>query len=154
MKQRNYVVYGTLVAIWLLLVGWQMAEHARVEASARAVLRNRAKEISKTLFVVMRSQSWFGVINNERLERALSDLVSAGGELRSVVLLNEQNETLASAGDTNLPSLDNLKNGELWSDDLVTFINPGDLGTNLHIVPFPTNRPPPWRTGLPLNRAS
>ena len=147
MKQRTYIVYGTLTAIWLLLVGWQMAEHARVEASARAVLRNRAKEISKTLFLVMHSQSRFGVIDNARLDRALSELVSSGGELRSVFMLNAQNEPLASAGDTNLPPLDELKSGELWTPNLVTFINPGDLGTNLSIViPSLTNRPPPWRT--------
>ncbi len=161
MKRRNYIVYGMLAAIWLILVGWQIVEHARVEASTRAVLRNRAKDISNTLFLLMRSQRFFGVINKERLESALNELVSPG-ELHSVVLLNSMNEVVASAGKPmELPSLKEFQNGELWKDDSVTLINLVDLGTNVTrdltnlsiVMPvrelfasFPSNRPPPRRT--------
>src|SRR3979411_1664897 len=94
--RRSWFVYGTLLAIWMVLIGWQVAEHVRVRRSAQAALINRAKDISNTLGLLMRSQRFFGVISKERLESALNELVSKG-ELHSVVLLNATNEIVASA---------------------------------------------------------
>ena len=35
MTRRSWFVYGTLLAIWMILMGWQAAEHLRVRRSAR-----------------------------------------------------------------------------------------------------------------------
>lgn len=160
MKRRSVLIYGTLLAIWVLLLAWQVVEHNRVEASARIALGNRAKDISNTLGLLMRSQRFFGVISKERLEYALNALVSHG-ELQSVELLNAMEEVVASAGPPiELPPKTEIRGGEHWDKDTVTLLNLVDLGTNVThdleitnlsiIMPsrelfraFQTNRPPP-----------
>ena len=129
--RRSWVVYGALIAIWAMLIGWQVAEHIRVRDAARTVLIDRAKYISNTLGLLMRSRGFAGVISRERLEAALNDLVSPG-ELNSVVLLNATEEVVASAG----PPLDLQPKGTLqsdvrWEGPTVTLVNLVDLGTNM-----------------------
>src|SRR4051812_7563745 len=97
MTRRSRWAYGLLLGVWALTLGWQVAEHVRVRKSARAALINRAKDISSTLGVVIRSQRHFGVISKERLESALTDLVRPG-ELNGVALLNQSGDVVASAG--------------------------------------------------------
>ena len=75
MTRRSWFVYGTLLAIWMLLIGWQAAEHGRVKRSAQTALLNRTREISNTLGLLMRTQRFFGIINKERIESALNELV-------------------------------------------------------------------------------
>ncbi len=70
MTRRSWFVYGTLLAIWLVLIGWQTAEHIRVRRSARNALRHRAQDISSVLALVMRSQRFF--VTRERVESALN----------------------------------------------------------------------------------
>jgi signal transduction histidine kinase len=131
MKRRSFFVYGCLAAILVLLSGWQAVEHRRVEASARATLRNQAKDISNTLFLLMRSQRFFGVITKERLESALNEVVTPG-VLRSVVLVNSMYEVVASAGKPmELPAPSEFKDGEVWTGDTVTLMNLVVLGSNL-----------------------
>jgi signal transduction histidine kinase len=156
--RRSWLVYGLLIAIWGAILGWQVAEHTRVRKSARVGLMNRAKDISDTLGLVMRSQRRFGgVISKERLESTLHELVKPG-QLSSIALLNAAGEVVASAGDPiDLPR--GLRSGEQWHARKVTLVNLVDLGTNvltdipstnLTIVlprrerpPGETNRPPP-----------
>ena len=97
LTRRSWFVYGALLAIWIILIGWQAAEHVRVKRSARNALRHRAEDISNTLGLLMRSQRFFGVVTKERLESALNELVKHG-ELISVELLNATNEPVATAG--------------------------------------------------------
>ena len=95
--RRSSLVYGTLAAIWVLLLAWQTAEHARVKEAARDGLRHRAKDISNALGVVMRSVSFRGTIVRERLQPALNALIGQGdqpSELQSVRLLNAAGEGL------------------------------------------------------------
>src|SRR4051794_40164398 len=96
MTRRSWLVYGTLLAIWAILIGWQVAEHSRVKRSAQVALINRSKDISNTLGLLMRSQRFFGLISKERLETALGELVNP--ELHSIALLNAEEEVVASAG--------------------------------------------------------
>lgn len=132
MNRRALVVYATLIAAWALILAWQAAEHARVRKSARAALINRAKDISNTLGIVMRSQRrFFGVISKERLEATLKDLVRPG-ELNAIALLNASGETVASAGtpatiETNILT----SQGERWGRNTVTLMNLVDLGSTL-----------------------
>jgi signal transduction histidine kinase len=159
MKRRNVLVYGLLVTVCVLVVGWQVEEHLRVRKSARAALINRAKDKSDTLALVMRSQRRFGgVISKERMEAALNELIRPG-ELNAIALLNADGEVVASVGEPiDLQSEGVVRSGELWGDRTVTLMNLVNLGTNLTqdlqatnltiVVPRHelTNRPPPSAT--------
>ena len=131
--RRGWFVYGTLLAIWLLLVAWLAVEHERVRHSAEDQLVDRARFISHTAGVVMRSQRrFFGVMSKEQLESALSELVKPG-ELNpiSVEVLNATNEVVASAGKPiELPR--DLTGGVYWDNQAHTLIlmNLVDFGTN------------------------
>ncbi len=131
MNLRGKWVYLVLFAVWLMVLAWQAAEHARVRQSARAALINRARDISSTLGIVIRSQRHFGVISKERLESALTELVSQG-ELSGVALRNAAGEVVASAG---VPFDDQTRAAvgpaELWKDQTVILMNLVDLGANV-----------------------
>lgn len=159
MTRRSWWIYGILLAIWGVTLGWQVAEHARVRQSERAALLNRAKDISNTLGLVMRSQRRFGVISKERLESTLRDLIQPG-ELDAIALLNAAGEVVASSGDSiDLQPRGVVRSGEHWDRETVTLVNLIDLGTNVtqnaetpnptiilprpeHFGPSETNRPP------------
>jgi signal transduction histidine kinase len=159
MTRRGLLVYALLAAAWVLVVAWLAADHFRVRRSARAALVNRARDISSTCGVVVRSQRWFGILRKERLESALKDLVKPG-ELQAIALLNSAGEVVAAAG-TPIDTLPRrgLQTEPLWEHQTVTLMNLVDLGTNVTggaegtntvIVvsgdqfrpPFDTNRPP------------
>ena len=46
MNLRGRFVYGVLVAVWVMILAWQFAEHNRVHRAAKVALVNRAKDIS------------------------------------------------------------------------------------------------------------
>lgn len=137
MRRRSWIVYGVLLSVWLLLIGWQVAEHARVRRTAREALVNRANDISNTLGLLMRSQRFFGMINQERLESALNELV-AHGDLTSLLLLNAIGEVVASAGAVKEPPPQGeFVGGVHWGQNSVMLVNLMDLGTNLtHALPL------------------
>jgi len=159
-SQRTRLVYGLLAAVWVLMLLWQAFEHGRVRQAARVALRNRARDISTTVGLVLRSQRHFGVISRERLESALAELIRPE-ELTAVALLNAAGDVVASAGapiDFELKGL--VPHGEHWGQHTVTLMNLVDLGTNLTaeaegprptlvlprenlFPPLGTNRPPP-----------
>lgn len=150
--RRSSFVFGVLLAIWVVLIGWQGAEHIRVRRSARNVLRHRARDIASTLGLLTRSQRFFGVVTKERLESALNELVNQG-ELHSVELLNVNNDVVASAGapiDLDLKDdllKDEVRGGEYWDDQsqTLTLLDLEDFGTNVVMSSSElfTNRPPP-----------
>ena len=129
---RNRLVYALLVVLWVVFLCWQTVEHNRVRLSARTALINRAKDISNTLGLVMRSQRRFGgIISRERMESALKDLIKPG-ELNAIVLLNAAGEVVASAGNpVNIQPEIAFQQGEHWATHSVTLMNPIDLGTNV-----------------------
>ena len=129
MIRSSSLVYGLLLAAWAAIVGWQPVEHARVKQSERAALVNRARDITTTLGVVVRSQR--RLVSQERLESALKELVKTG-ELKSVALLNVAGEVVASAGaPVDLETKGTPHSVERWDDRSVTLVNPVDLGTNV-----------------------
>ncbi len=140
-ERRTFWVYGLLLAAWVLILGWQWIEHSRVRENARAELRNRAKDISTTVGVVLRSQRIFGVISKERLESALNDLVRPG-ELTAVAMLNAAGDIVANAPtNSDLRAKASLRQAELWETDTVTLMNLVDLGTNV-MPEFESTNPP------------
>jgi len=171
MSQRTRPVYVILFVLWGVIVLWQNIEHRRVSDAARDALINRAKDISGTVGLVLRSQRHFGIISEERLESALEALIKPD-ELTGVALLNARGEVVASAGaPINLESKGLVPTGIHWETDTVALMNLVDLGTNVtadlessrptlvlsltDLPAPPTNRPPPQpRTeeNAPANR--
>jgi len=156
MKRRTRLVYGLLLAVWCIIVGWQAAEHNRVKKSAAVALKNRSRDITTALGLVIRSQRRFGgVVFSERLESALKELVKSG-ELSSIALLNASGEVVASSGVTGgFETSGIIQAGERWEDKRVTFVNLVDLGAsdtpegenNPRTIVLPPRRdmpPPPW----------
>ncbi|HNQ72040.1 MAG TPA: ATP-binding protein [Verrucomicrobiota bacterium] len=159
-RRNTYWGMGLLLVAWMLILGWQVLEHSRVKAQARVELRNRAKDISTTVGIVLRSQRRFGVISKERIESALSGLIRPQ-ELSTVALLNAAGEIVAAAPtNSGFHIRIDLHQPEQWGRDAVTIINLVDLGSNVApelespnptIVlsrenfnrPGETNRPPP-----------
>ena len=133
-QRHGVVIFSLLLGVWALVVIWQMEEHARVRNEARTALVNRAKDISSTLGIVLRSQRRFGgVVSKERLEASLTELVKQESvELKGIALLNAAGDMVASAGDeTDFQTRGNADDTELWGAQTVTLVNPVDLGTNL-----------------------
>ncbi len=130
-RRRSFWIYGLLFAAWGSVLGWQVVEHSRVTKAAQAELRNRAKDISTTVGIVLRSQRRFGVISKERIEPALNGLVRPG-ELNAVALLNAAGDIVAMAPtNSQLQTRAALRQPESWEGDTVTIINLVDLGINV-----------------------
>lgn len=140
-RRRNFWVYGLLFAVWGLILVWQLVEHSRVKTAARTELRNRAKDISTTVGVVLRSQRIFGLISKERLESALANLLRPG-ELTAVAMLNTSGDIVASAPtNSDLQAKASSRQAELWEAETVTLMNLVDLGTSV-TSEFDTTNPP------------
>ncbi len=180
LTRRSLLVYGLLGAVWALVLGWQVQEHLRVKEAARTDLRNRSKDIANTLSAIIRGMRFRGVIPQDRLEPVLNELIHGrtnelikSSELISIVLLNANNQPVASAGSPINPQREDLlQEGEHWGPRSVTLVNPVDLGaslssegvTNTLILPpfstltnrageagreFPRRGPPPPEAGPP-----
>jgi signal transduction histidine kinase len=132
MFRHSRLVYGLLLAAWILILAWQIAEHRRVRASERAALILRSRDITTTLGLVIRSQRRFGgMVSQGPLESALTELVRPG-ELTSIALLNATGEVMVSAGPPiDLATKGMLQTGTHWEPHTVTIVNLVDLGSNL-----------------------
>ncbi len=120
-----------LTIVWLLVVAWQGLDHFRFKDHARTALLNRARDITNSLAIVIRSQKRFGsVIPKDRLESALQDLTRME-DLRSIALLNALGEVVTSTGEPMNVDINDLpKTGEQWEKETVTFVNLVDLGAD------------------------
>ena len=133
-QRHGFAIYSLLLGIWALVVVWQVEEHVHVRNEARTALVNRAKDISTTLGIVLRSQRRFGgVVSKERLEVSLTELVKQESiELKGIALLNAADEMVASAGnEADFQTRGTAEESEYWGAQTVTLVNPVDLGTNL-----------------------
>ena len=112
-----------------MLVGaWQIFEHNRSTESAESALLNRARDISNSVGIVIRSQGRFGFVSQPRLEAALEELTKSG-ELKSVVLVNSAYEVAASAGEPIDLDIEDLSAKSVqWTGQRVTYMNLVDLG--------------------------
>ena len=132
LKRRSALIYGLLLGVWLVVVGWQIEEHHRVRESARTDLRNRADEIANTLSAVMRALRFRSGVLQDRLEPVLDELVNGrtnelagSSELLSIALLNTAGESLVSSGrPMDFSQRDILQEGEYWGQNSVVFVNP------------------------------
>jgi len=143
-QRHGLAIYSLLLSIWALVAVWQVEEHVHVRNEARTALVNRAKDISTTLGIVLRSQRRFGgVVSKERLEASLTELVKQESvELKGIALLNAAGDMVASAGnETDFQVRGAAGPTEYWEARTVTLINPVDLGTNLTYDIEGTNPP-------------
>jgi signal transduction histidine kinase len=140
LTRRNTVVYGLLLAVWVLVVGWQVEEHLRVKEAAKTDLRNRSKDIANTLSAFIRGLRFReGMVSQSRLEPVLNELVNGrtnelvkSSELLSIALLNAAGDRIAYAGKpVDLEQKDLVQEGERWGLHSVTLVNPVDLGASL-----------------------
>lgn len=129
--RRNWLVYGVLVAVWAILMAWQVAEHMRVHRNAHRALIHRAQDISDTLSVVMRSQRRFGIITKEQLESAMKALVKPG-DIDAIALFNGAGDVVAAAGEpVDFQTKGLTSTGEYWDNENLVIMNLVDLGTNM-----------------------
>jgi len=146
-KTRSIRIYAILALIWILMGAWQILEHTRVRQRARMTLLDRAKDISTSIGVVLRSQFRFRFIAEDRLTDALEELVKSK-ELLGVALLNSVGTTVASAGESIqiTPGQFPGKKDE-WLRDSVIITNIVDIGitlrdgTTTRTVPIIMKRP-------------
>jgi signal transduction histidine kinase len=148
LTRRSRLVYAIFLAIWIALIGWQVAEHLRVQKLAQAELVNDAKSAASSLAAVLRAGSFFGVADTNRLARSLEYLVTPG-ELHplSVMVLNAHDEELVSAGtpiDFQRITDAETNGGAQWDNQTQTVLlmNLVDLGassglTNTTIISSP-----------------
>ena len=130
--QRTKLVYGLLAVLSLIILGWQYAEHKRVERAAQTSLRNRSKAITSTLSGMLANQRFRGgPLFQERVESALKDVVKSG-EVSSIALLNAQSEVIVAAGEPiNTDIKQVLQVVEQWEPHRVLIGNPVDLGDDV-----------------------
>ena len=140
LTRRSLLVYGLLVAVWALVLGWQVEEHKRVKEAAKTDLRSRSKDIANTLSAIIRGLRFRGgAIPAERLEPVLNELVHGrtnelvkSSEILYIALLNAANERVAWAGQPIDPHREDLfQEGEHWGRRSVTLVNPVVLGASL-----------------------
>jgi signal transduction histidine kinase len=140
--QRSKLVYGLLAVVWLIILAWQIAEHRRVESAAKAALRNRSKDITSTLSLVVRSQRFGrGPLFQERLESALKELVRSG-EVSSIALLNAQSDVIVAAGESITNEIKHVMQvTEKWEPKRLLIGNLVDLGASVTQREGETNAP-------------
>jgi signal transduction histidine kinase len=166
LTRRNLLVYGLILGVWLLVVGWQVEEHIRVREAAKADLRGRSKDIANTLSAILRNIRFRGVIPEERLKNLLNELVNGrtnelvkSSELISIELRNAANVQIAAAGKPIDPQNEAMQRGERWGAKSVTLVNPVDLGAALTSegetnATFIVPTPPPPTNGMREGRGS
>jgi signal transduction histidine kinase len=131
---RSGAVYGMLAAIWAGLLGWQAAEHNSVSKQLHKSLTDVAHKKADQCARLMRSPFTRGVIDKERLERALGSLLETN-ELRAVELLNNTNGVMASAGSKiDLPPDTEFEQAAFWGGGTAILKYPIDLGTNVELI--------------------
>ncbi|MHB8520832.1 MAG: sensor histidine kinase [Limisphaerales bacterium] len=161
MSQRTPLIYGSLLAVWGVIIAWQLVEHHRVHESARNALVHRSNYIADIISGVISSARFRAVVVQDRLESALNKLIKPG-ELISAALLNASGEVVAYVGKPiDLEKTDQMREPQRWGQQTVTFVSPVDLGNALSpqgesnhppIIVQPPRRPP-LTNGSPLGRA-
>jgi signal transduction histidine kinase len=132
MFARNKLIFRLLLAVWAVIIVWQAMEHHRVTEQARTAVISRARDITGTLGLVIRSQRRFGaIVSKPRLESALKELVQSD-KLKSIVLLNAAGDEVVSAGEPiDFANKGAPQKDVHWGKNTVTIVNLVDLGATL-----------------------
>jgi signal transduction histidine kinase len=155
-SRRSTLIYGLLLLVWVLVVGWQIEEHMRVREVAKTDLRGRANVIANVLSATIRGYRFRSTVIQGRLEPVLrllvpghtNELVRPTSEVLAITLLNSAGDPLLSIGDTNFVQPMATQEGEYWGPNAVTFVNPvagvslNEGATNessIVVLPSPSN---------------
>jgi signal transduction histidine kinase len=149
MIRRPSIVYGLLLAVWAVIMIWQVLEHNRVKEAARTALLNRARATATPLRGVIQALGFDirsgRLVQQERLETALKSLVT-DGELHSIALLNAAGEAVVSAGaPIDLDIIGRMQTGEYWDASSVMVVSRVDLGVVVEPRRDPSSGPSPNR---------
>ena len=131
-RRSTPLIYGLLLLLWVLVVGWQVEEHMRVREVAKTDLRGRANVIANVLSATIRGYRFRSTVIQGRLEPVLrllvpghtNELVRSSSEVLAITLLNSAGDPLLSVGDTNFAQPMATQEGEYWGPNAVTFVNP------------------------------
>src|SRR5690348_2329160 len=147
--RRSTLIYGLLLAVWVLVLGWQVEEHLRIQEAAKTELRGSAGVIANFLSATIRGLRFRGHVVQDRLEPVLDLLVNGHtnelarpSELIGITLLNSSGDAVLSVGETNFPQ-PTAEQAEYWGPNAVTFVNPvygvslNEGATNNPIVVLP-----------------
>ena len=136
LKRRTTLIYGLLLAVWVLVVFWQVQEHVRVKEAAKTELRDSSGVIANFLSAVIRGMRFRGAVLQDNLERPFNILLNGGRtndfnnprELISIVLLNNAGDPVVSVGrpieQSDIAQLQLSQDGELWGQNTFTVIKP------------------------------
>ncbi len=149
-SRRSTLIYGLLLLVWVLVVGWQVEEHMRVREAAKTELRGNARVIAQFLSATIRGFRFRGAVIQDRLEPVLDLFVTnqlvRPTEVLAITLLNSSGDPVLSVGDTNVVQSSATQQGEYWGPNAVTFVNPvygvslNEGATNNSIVVLPSFR--------------
>jgi signal transduction histidine kinase len=130
LKRRNFLVYGLLLAVWLLVVAWQVEEHNRAKEVAKLGLRNRSRDIANWVSAIIRGSRFpRNTVFKEQLEPMLDALVNRTNEVMKsseviwIALLDANENQLASVGQPTIDpekEMDTVPEGGLWRRDSMT----------------------------------
>lgn len=150
-SRRSTMIYGLLLAVWVLVLGWQVEEHVRIKEAAKTELRGSAGVIANFLSATIRGLRFRGAVIQDRLEPVLDLLVNGRtnelarpSELIGITLLNSSGDPVLAVGDTNFPQ-PSATQGEYWGPRAVTFVNPvygvsvneGETNNSIVVLPSP-----------------
>src|ERR1035437_6069417 len=79
LKRRTTLIYGLTLAVWVLVVFWQVQEHVRVKEAAKTELRDSSGVIANFLSAVIRGMRFRGAVLQDNLERPFNILLNGGG---------------------------------------------------------------------------
>ncbi len=155
LKRRNFLIYGVVLAIWALVIAWQVGDHHRAKELARAGLLGRSREIANLVGAFIRGSARFrmNIAFQDRIEPMLNEMVNTStnellkaSDVLWIALLNAEGEPLASAGTPTLDYHREIPEGGLWQDGTMTkeyVVAGARLGQDTN--PVPTVVPPAFR---------
>ena len=147
MKPQANWLHLSLASLLAGFVLWQGLLHHQAASDLRRIHVEQARDVSKTLSVVIRSQGRH-FISRDRLDAALQQLAEAG-QFQAVAVQNRAGETIATAGgameaiDLGLP----LGSPPQWRGKTLTLVDLVSFGSDV-------DRPaPPPEAGAPAAAA-
>ena len=127
-SKRTITIYVLLGTLWVIIGLWLTYEHKRVKDNAKEALLVRARDISNTVGMVLRTQGRFGMIPQYRINATLEELAK-NEELEGLALLNSSGEFVMETGEKIDAEVELLtKEGPHWEKDSVILVNLVDLG--------------------------
>src|SRR5579862_5443647 len=99
-SRRSTLIYGLLLLVWVLVVGWQVEEHLRVKEAAKTELRGNAQVIAQFLSATIRGFRFRGTVIEERIEPVLDLFVTnklvQPSDVLAITLLNSSGDPVLS----------------------------------------------------------